>query len=151
MKYLYMHNKGINKSKFFKSKKGMDIDLWFNIFELIVVFLVSFVLLDFVNGEASGITFEKNYFARDSALLINTIYSSPGDIQYFYPEKTNELVFDFNKNKISVYEPREVIEGGAVDYIFAEDKNYELNYKVIQPKQGAELTYTKRSNNLEIN
>ena len=89
--------------KLLKSKKGMDIDLWFNVFELVIVLIVGLVLLDTVNNEVKGTAFEKNYFARDSALLINTIYASPGDIKYNYLDKTGNFVFDFRQNKVAVY------------------------------------------------
>ena len=137
------------KRGFFTSRKGMDIYLWFNIFELVVVFLVGLVLLDTVNSEVKSTTFEKIYFARDNAMLINTIYAGPGNIQYDYQEKTDNFIFDFKQNKVEVYEQQEKIEGGAIGYPFAEDKNYEFIYtKKLQ--DSSKFFYTKKGNNIEV-
>ena len=140
-------------AKFLNSKKGMDIDLWFNVFELVIVFLAGLILLDTVNSEAKGTTFEKNYFARDSALLINTIYASPGDIEYNYPDKTDNLIFDFKQNKVGVYEQHEQVEGGVVEYPFAEDIIYTFFYTKLLPKnlQENKITYSKNKNIIKVN
>lgn len=136
-------------AKFLDSKKGMDIELWFNVFELVIVFVAGLVLLETVNSEVKGTAFEKNYFARDSALLINTIYASPGDIEYNYPDKTGNFIFDFKQNKVGVYEQHELVEGGVAGYPFAEDINYYFIYKKILPPY-INLIYKKTKNNIEI-
>ena len=136
--------------KAFTSKRGMDIDLWFNVFELVIVFVVVLVLWDFVNGEMNNTAYEKIYFSRDSAFLLNTIYGSPGDIQYNYQEKPKNFIFDFNQNKVSVYEQYESVEGGIVDYYFAEDKNYNIFYTKLMPKPDAKIKYSKAGKNIEI-
>lgn len=145
-----MHYK---KRGFFTSKKGMDIDLWFNVFELVVVFLVGLILLDTVNGEIKSTTFEKIYFARDSALLVNTIYSSPGDVQYNYPEKTGNFIFDFKQNKVEVYEQNEIKEGGVIGYPFAEDKTSTFYYTKLLPRNSQEnnISYSKNKKNINVN
>ena len=141
------------RAKFLTSKKGMDIELWFNVFELVIVFLVGLVLLDTVNSEAKGTAFEKNYLARDSALLINTIYASPGDIEYSYPYKTDNFIFDFKKNKVGVYEQHEAIEGGIIEYPFAEDTTYTFFYTKLLPRniQEYKIVYSKSKNNINVN
>jgi|GEM_PF-3270162 hypothetical protein len=136
-------------NRFLNSKKGMDIDLWFNVFELVIVFLVGLVLLDTVNNEVKGTAFEKNYFARDSALLINTIYASPGDINYNYPDKTDNFFFDFSKNRVVVYEQNELVEGGVTEYPFAEDLNYLFLYNKI-PNRHLNIIYKKTNDNVEV-
>lgn len=142
--------------KLFHSKKGLDIDLWFNVFELVIVVLVGYVLFDLVNSESNNTKFEKNYLARDNALLLNMIYASPGDITYNYPysysERSNKFVFNFKQNKIEVYEPDELIEGGVVSYPFAEDKNYNLVYTTLYPKNIKEnkITYSKDKKDITI-
>ena len=139
-------------AKFLDSKKGMDIELWFNVFELVIVFSVGLVLLDTINSEVKGTAFEKNYFARDSALLINTIYASPGDINYNYPEKTGNFIFDFKQNKVAVYEQHELVEGGVTEYPFAEDISYTFFYNKLSPKtpQENKIGYSKDKNIIKI-
>ena len=131
----------------------MDIDLWFNTFELVVVFVAGTVLLQTINAEADSATYEKIYFSRDNALLMNTIYSSPGDIKYYYPEESGRFVFDFKQNKVQVYEDYELREGGAIGYPFAEDRNYALSYKVLLPKkaQKTEISYSKQKWAIDLN
>ena len=133
------------------SRKGMDIELWFNLFELVVVALVGVILVDMVNEEVKDTGFQKNYLSRDNALLLNTIYSSPGDIQYTYQEKTGKFIFDLKQNKIEVYEPNEVTEGGVVNYPFSEDRTYDLAYAKIVPKSAnSNLVYSKSKGNIKI-
>ena len=140
-------------AKFLNSKKGMDIELWFNVFELVIVFVVGLVLLETVNSEVKGTTFEKNYFARDSALLINTIYASPGDIVYNYPDKADNFIFDFRQNKVGVYEQHEQVENKIVEYPFAEDITYTLFYNKLLPKNSQEnkIVYSKDKNIIKVN
>lgn len=139
--------------KFLTSKKAMDIELWFNVFELVIVFSAGLVLLDTVNSEARGTAFEKNYLARDSALLINTIYASPGDIEYYYPNQTSGFIFDFKKNKVGVYEQYEATEGGAVEYPFAEDTEYTFFYTRLSPRnlQEHKIVYSKSKDSIKVN
>ena len=121
------------KKRFF-FKKGMDIDLWFNTFEFIMVFIAGFTLLQVVNQEENVSGYEKLYFARDSALLANSVYASPGDLKYYYDEDTKKLIFNFQKNKISVYEENEKIEDALAYYPFAEDKSLPFSYQELKPK-----------------
>ncbi|MBI2658667.1 hypothetical protein HYX05_01010 [Candidatus Woesearchaeota archaeon] len=139
--------------KFLTSKKAMDIELWFNVFELVIVFSAGLVLLDTVNSEARGTAFEKNYFARDSALLINTIYASPGNIEYYYPNQTAGFIFDFKQNKVSVYEQHELVEGGVVKYPFAEDATYTFFYTKLSPRnlQEHKIVYSKNKDSINVN
>ena len=139
--------------RLFSSKKGMDIDLWFNTFELVVVFVAGAVLLQTINADAESTTYEKIYLSRDNALLLDKIYSSPGDINYYYTEESGRFIFDFKQNEVQVYEDYELREGGAIGYPFAEDRNYILSYKVLLPKktQKTEIAYSKQKGTIDLN
>ena len=146
-----MNKRGNN---LFSSKRGMDIELWFNTIELIIVVMAGIILLQTINSEADSTTYKKIYLSRDNALLMNTVYSSPGDIKYYYPEETGRFDFNFKKNEIEVYEDYELKEGGAISYPFAEDKNYILNYKDLKHKIGqqkTEIQYSKEGSNINLN
>ena len=125
----------------FSSKTAMDIDLWFNTFELLVVIIVGLALFDFVSSESAGSAFEKNYLARDNSLLISTIYSSPGDVTYNYPEKVEKYVFDFRYGRVEVYEEKEFIDAGTIGYPFSQDKNYLFSYEKLGPN--IKISYIK--------
>ena len=136
------------RGRLFDSKRGMDIDLWFNTFELLMVFVVGLVMLETINSEATASAYEKNYFARDHALMINAIYASPGDIVYNYPEKEYNFITDFSQGKVVIYGQQEFVETGTVNYPFAEDRNYDLNYNKIQPN--LKILYTKTKNVITV-
>lgn len=125
----------------FSSKRAMDIDLWFNTFELLVVFIVGLALFEFVSSESAGSAFEKNYLARDNSLLISTIYASPGDINYNYPEKAEKYVFDFKQSRVEVYEDKEFVDAGVIGYPFSQDKNYLFSSEKLGPN--VKITYIK--------
>lgn len=132
-------------------RKGTFIDLWFNVFEFVIVFLAAGILYEIINNEAENGVFVKNYLARDSALLINTIYSSPGNVEYDYTEKTGAFVFDIRQNSVEVYLPSETTEGGKISYPFAEDKTLILSYSTIQPTSAdSKLKYKKDSSGISI-
>lgn len=136
------------------SKKGdTDIDLWFNLFELTIVFIAGISLWQIVNDEAKSTTYDKLYFSRDNALLLNTLYSAPGDVNYIYPEKTGRFIFDFKQNKVEVYEDYELREGGAISYPFAEDTTYPTYYGTIKPIDSDKtmLEYSKDKDGVKVN
>ena len=139
--------------KLFSSKRGDDIELWFNTFELLIVFVACGVLIQTINSEARVTTYEKIYLARDNALLLNTIYAAPGDVRYNYAEKTGAFILDFKQNEVKVYEDYELIEGGAIGYPFAEDNTYTITYTKVLPKksEGIAATYSKDKDSLKIN
>ena len=137
------------RGKILDSKKGVDIDLWFNVFEFLIVFLAAGILYETINSEAENGTFAKNYLARNSALLINTVYSSPGNIEYSYPQKTGSFVFDVKQNKVEIYMSNEVTEGGIVSYPFAEDKELTIAYSKISPTaEESKIIYKKYNSNI---
>ena len=134
--------------RFLASKKAMDIDLWFNLFELVIVFLVGVVLLDAVNNEINNNAFGKNYLARDTALMIGTLYSAPGDVEINYPDKIPEIGLNIRQNTISALAPGE-LESEAETYPFAEDKNYLLAY-IKSPASYTKIIYRKIKSNIDI-
>ena len=139
------------KRGLFISRKGMDIDLWFNVFEFVVVFLAAGVLLEFINSESENITLVKNYYARDNALLISSIYASPGNVEYLYPQNIDGYTFNFKPNVVEVHKPEEKTEGGVISYIFPEDSNYIFSYKEFpQNNNGNRLKYTKNQRVINV-
>ncbi|MAG91444.1 hypothetical protein CMO83_02110 [Candidatus Woesearchaeota archaeon] len=138
--------------KFLSSKKGYDIELWFNVFELTIVFVVIGLLFQTVNAEVKASTFEKLYLARDNAFLLNTIYASPGDIQYYYVEDTGDFILDFKKNEVDVYLDYELIERGSIGYPFAEDLTYSLSYIILDTSESLEsrILYEKENDIIDV-
>lgn len=98
----------------FMKKRGVldkrgDINeyLLFTIGEVVFVVLIFWALLSYVDSIEEDTLIEKNYLARDLALIIDTIYAAPGNLYYFYSfEKINltKFTFGFNKQRAIVVE-----------------------------------------------
>ena len=68
--------------------------------ELLGLMLVAVVmagLFVFVRNSAEGINFNKNFLARDGAILVNTMYLSPGNAYVYYP--INDIIYSFGIGK----------------------------------------------------
>lgn len=130
-----MMNKKRGKAFVFNGKKGITHDLFFNVFGLLLAFIVALALFNFVNDIIKQSIFEKNYLARDLALVVNTLYAAPGEVVYIYGEDTDKFIIDFtgnieeDYNKVSVYLEEE--SNRNIFYLFAEDKNMPFQYKIL--------------------
>lgn len=131
----------------FKNKKASTIshDLFFNVFELVLAIIVILALFNFVSDVAKQTIFEKNYLARDMAILINILYSAPGDVAYYYDENTDKFTFDFQPNKIVIYKPED--KENPQSYPFAENKNMQFRYNTLTSKQDRERIVFSKSDN----
>lgn len=135
--------------RIFNNKRGLEHELFFTVFEIILVAVIVFALLSFVNDVAKQTIFEKNYLARDLALLINTIYASPGEITYSYKENTNDFTFNFHDNKVEVYKDEESEQ--KIFYLFAQNKKIPFGGKTLRPKQkGTEIDFYKSEQSLAV-
>ncbi len=66
-----------------RQKRGAAVLTMFGAAEL-VLFGMAVLCLLLIGFKLSETTYEKNFIARDMALLIDTIYASPGDVEYVY-------------------------------------------------------------------
>ncbi len=146
-----MRNKTISKL-LFNNKKGISDEMFFNIFEIVLAFIVILSLFNFVTGVVKQTIFEKNYLARDASALVNTIYAAPGDLEYTYYEnsKGNTFQFNFMQNKVEVYEPQETDSSSRVFYLFAEDKNTPFKYLIIKNDKGSINLKFKKTNDIVV-
>lgn len=91
------------KKRGFSNKKATDYLVWFIILEIILVSIISTGLMYYLISVKEDTLFERNYLARDVALLSTTIESSPQDIEYVYhPEKPLQFSFRWHDNKVFV-------------------------------------------------
>lgn len=118
-------------------KKGALENILFFLIDLIVVVIVFFLMMGYVDKVVESTTFEKNFLARDTALLIDTLYVSPGNIVVDYPQDTFWFNFNFEKNKVEVYEDSLLLIKKPSSY-FIEDRNMEFVYKEIKPEKKVE-------------
>lgn len=106
-------------------KKGqVESELFFIIIEIILVLGIAITFFSFVNSIAKNTMIEKNYFSRDLALLIDVIYSSPGDIYYNYfheeDDVMNKFNFLFDEQKVEVSEAEIEQKPLPVSYPYAD-------------------------------
>lgn len=137
--------RGVN---IFKYKNGISHDLFFNVFELILAVIVIIALFKFVNDVAEQTIFAKNYFARDMALLVNALYAAPGDVDYIYNESTSKFMFDFNSNRVVVYEEGDSEDNRNILYFYAENENIPFQDAALSHEDGKRIKFSKSRTNL---
>lgn len=121
----------------FKQKRGQitTMVLWFMI-DLVLAIVIFFILSSYVDRAAEYTTFEKNFLARDIALLIDTLYAAPGNVITNYSQDTLWFTFKFDKNQVQIYDitenPNPPMSDRAL-YPFIEDRNLKFEYKIITP------------------
>jgi len=54
--------------------------------------------------------FEKNFIAGDMATIINTLYASPGNTIVYYNKNTSHFSYEFNKDKVAVFDETETLK-----------------------------------------
>jgi len=135
-------------------KKGAEHELYYIIMELLIVVLIAVLMFGFVKNLGTNTFFEKLYMSRDLALVVNTIYAAPGDVQYTYSnDKVNmiKFYFRFNLQKATIDEKEINKEpSSTANYYYYGDvydeKNPLSNY-LIKPK---EIKFIKTDNLLKI-
>ena len=118
----------------FQNKRGFTHEIFFHVFELVMAAIVLVALFYFINDIANQTIFERNFMARDLTLLLNTLYSAPGDVSYEYKASLADLNFDFAKNKVEISNIQGK-ESTKAFYPFAKNKNMQF--------QDRELVYNK--------
>jgi len=85
----------------FKRDKKGDINeqMYTLIVNIVAIVIVFGIVFNHIESIRKNTLFDKAYLSRDLALLTNTIYSSPGNIFYNYPNSSNKI--DITKFDIS--------------------------------------------------
>ena len=135
-------------ARLFNNKHGISHDLFFNVFELILAAIVIIALFKFVNDVAEQTIFAKNYFARDMSLLVNALYAAPGDVDYIYNESTSKFIFDFNSNRVTVYEEGDSEDNRNILYFYEENKNIPIQDTTLILEEGKRIRFSKSGTNL---
>lgn len=69
------------------------------------ILFAGLVVLGVVNKsleDIKGETLEKNYIARDIALVLDSVYAVPGDLKYAYSEQDYHYAVEFKDRKVYV-------------------------------------------------
>jgi hypothetical protein len=118
----------------FSNKRGVSTELFIVGWALLAL-LVAVALFAFIRDVASESLFERNFMARDAALLTDAIYASPGDISFVYDTKVapnkalyiftlspeQRFVFAFVESRAKLYKDLDDQSPRPVQYPFAED------------------------------
>jgi len=114
----------------FRGRKGSTQRSYFVMIDLILLFLIAVGFLAFVAQVSSSTLFEKNYLARDLALLVDTAYAAPGSVNYLYEGNASRFVLAFEGNRVRVRLPRDVV---ANEYWFADAGQGTLSEQLDEP------------------
>ena len=98
--------------------------------DLILLFLIAVGFLAFVAQVSSSTLFEKNYLARDLALIVDTAYAAPGSVNYLYEGHASRFVLVFDGNRVGVRLQRDVV---ANEYWFADAGQGTLSEQLDEP------------------
>jgi len=141
----------------FNNRKGISHDLFFNVFELILAFIIILALFNFINDVAGLTLFKRNYLARDISLLVNALYTAPTSdavlttVDYRYDEDMRELILEFSRSRIDVNSKNDKDDIKAF-YFFGENTKASLfPYGIVTYYGGAtSLNFIKSTGALEV-
>ncbi len=113
--------------KLLKSKKA-DHEIWFIVFEIMLLGVVALFLFNHVNKLAKETLYEKDFLAKDLALTADTVLAVPGNIHYSYPLDwaTPKFNYIFQQYKLSIDEKKEVKTSHTI-FPYANDLSFLLN------------------------
>ena len=120
------------KRGFFKGRKGFLIEPLFWLMDLILLVIVLYLTTKYIDDIAEKTTFEKNFLARDLALLTDTVYTPSGNLWMDYPNTTLWFSFSFGDNLVKVFEGKIPPVRIRARYPYIEDKDLRLQ-KMITP------------------
>lgn len=127
-----------------KQKRGEAVLTLFRAAELIL-FAIAILCLVVIISKIDEKTYEMNFIARDMALLIDTIYASPGDLEYIYDMKGYGFGLEISDGYVTVYRPD---YKASQSYRFAEKKDVEIeDFRAEGPSS---VKFVKKGNMIEI-
>lgn len=100
---------------------------------ILLAIVVSLMLVK-IQQESSPDKYDKKFLAQDTAMFIDTLYSSPNNIVVKYPQKTYDYSFNFKESKVIV--SNEKYPAAVELFGFTEDYNTkfiekELDHNVV--------------------
>src|SRR4030042_860594 len=132
-----------------RQKRGAAVITLFQMAELVMLGIAILCFL-LIGARLAETTYEKNFLARDMALLIDTLYASPGDVEYVYDlsaikSELNKFDFEIKDGYVTVY------DSGFKKpqaYRFAEKEGYEIHdFRAEAPKA---VKFVKKGNEISM-
>lgn len=137
--------------KLFNSRKSsIETELYYTIFEIILVAMVVTALFAYLDSIRKDTLFEKTYLVKDLALMMNTIYAAPGNVRLSYAhEKLNLSEFNFNFINQKAAAAESTIEGALeLKYPFIADSFFSEEIEQIMAQK--EIAIQKTGSSIKI-
>lgn len=77
------------------NKRGMTDSQFYFIVEMLAAVIIFLAMLTYIGGVATDSLFEQNFMARDVALMIDSVYASPGEIRMNYDTSVKLFAFPY--------------------------------------------------------
>jgi len=130
-------------------KRGTSMVLFY-LGEIVAIVIVALLLISTSFRIADSKTPNKVYVANDLALVMDSIFSSPGNIIINYTENVSNYTIEFNKDSILIYSIDKNLDN--VERKFVGYKDYTMDIKFTKPKSiqfariGGEIIVDKKIN-----
>ncbi len=118
--------------KLWGNKRGGTQKSYFTLIDLILLVIIAVGFTMFVAQIANSTLLEKNYLARDIALLVDTAYASPGQLNYVYERDISRYIVAFEDNHVKVRTESDVI---PKQYWFADSDPVSLFEEAYNPEE----------------
>ncbi len=127
-------------------KRGITVELSFIIFSIFIVAFVVLTFILYVNNVSKGVDFKEKYIVIDTGLLLNTIYSSPGNLEVRY-NLGDFYNYNLNTQDGSILVKYKDNEFGK-KFLFTSNKAFFVENKNLDAQI---LVFKKDENKIEIN
>jgi len=108
--------------------------IWWLIDIIILLMVLSFIF-SYIGEVGEQTSFQKRFLANDLALMVDTLYASPGNIYINYPQNTLWFGVSFTTNQVEVFEKEKDSPNLKETAYFLEDKNVDFVYESFIPKE----------------
>lgn len=112
--------------------------------EIVGAAIVTFLLISSAVKWSDSETPYKAYLARDMALVIDSLFSSPGNIIINYAQNVSKYYIDFNENSTTVYKKTKI---DGMSYKFVGYKGFEMDLTLENP---AKIQFAKINDEIFI-
>lgn len=105
-------------------KKGIKLQLWVLV-DIVFITILILAVFPFLNDVQDSTYFEKRFFSKDIAILMNTIQGMPGDVSYTYQHEAldmSDYMFKFKENSVAVTEQQDIEGRNYLNYPFYDNK-----------------------------
>ena len=103
----------------FSSKRGQIItrQMIIHIGMISLLVFVYFILKGYIDSIRNDAQFEMTFLARDLALLANTLYSAPGNVEYRYSIEAKYFDnFDFEFGELSNLDDKQIVKVSGYEH-----------------------------------